>query len=432
MKSIPFFSYKVAALPSGLFAKAWLVPAVLLLSLVITTASAQTTWSIEGSFPSMGEYNAADPFCLPLPPPYNIFMAPSPPPPCAGLNFFPAGDCEYGGSAFDDNGNSYSGGSAFPAMLHTDGRVVEMLDPATGAFILDMFVGGSVVPGQLSGLGYDSLNDICWVTDGVLCAGVGLAFCTVPPIVAGPFPLPLIGGAEATGLDWDPCSGTLWFCDCDGNVVNTDTSGTLLSFFSTVLPGGNEFLGLDVNVTNGNIQITEGFFLGEYTPAGVLATPGAFYLQTNPYNIPNWTNVVNGLGFSLRPQIYGRPGPTTATLEIGYSGGYPYAGNAGFNIFQTGATPGAQAYYIYGFNEVCPGLPLGDGWVWILPFFGPFPLGAVPGSGTVTLPVNIPSSGGGCGFPVGISLRVQFINVISPSPLVVETTDALSFTIGEL
>ena len=32
----------------------------------------------------------------------------------------------------------------------------------------------------------------------------------------------------------------------------------------------------------------------------------------------------------------------------------------------------------------------------------------------------------------GVSIRLQFINVLSYTPLAVETTDALSFTIGEL
>jgi hypothetical protein len=406
--------------------------AALFFGLIIPAASAQTTWSIEGSFPSMGEFNAPPIMCISVPPPYNLFMAPVPPSGCPGLNPFPTGDCRLGGSAFDDNGNVFSGGSAFPAMFHTDGAVVEMQDPATGAFILDMLVGGFVLPGPVSGLGYDSLNDVCWVTDGVYCAGVGLAYCAVPPTLFGPFPLPLVGGALASGLDWDPCTGTLWFCDCAGNVVNCDTSGALISFFSTTLPGGNMFTGLDVNVTNGNLQVTEGFFLGEYTPSGILASPGAFYLQSNPYNIPNWTNVVNGLGFSLRPQVYGRPCPPASTLSIGYGGGYPYAGNGGFTITQTGATPGAQAYFIYGFNEACPPVPFAGCELWVFPFFGPTPIGTIPASGSFTLPASLPPSSGGCSVPVGVSLRVQFINVISWSPFVIETSDALSFTIGEL
>ncbi len=405
--------------------------AALICFLLIPAAFAQTTWSVEGSNPSYGEYNAADPLCLPGGLPYAIFLPPVPPPGCPPMGSFPPGECRIGGTAFDDDGNVVSGGTAFPAMLHSDGKIVEMTDPATGAFILDMCVGGFVVPGTVSGLGYDSANDICWVTDGLYCAGVSLANCAIPPTVVGPFMLPLVGGAPASGLDWDPCTGTLWFCDCAGHVVNCDTAGTLISFFSTQLPGGIEFTGLDVNVTNGNIQLTEGATVGEFTPAGPLAAPGAFYLKSNPYALPIWADKVNGLGFSLRPQKDGEACPPGGP-SIGYSGGYPFAGNAGFNIFQTGATPGAQAYIIYGTQEACPALPIGGcpgGGVWIFPFTL-LSLGAVPAAGTVNLPVNIPPSGGGCGFPVGVPLRVQFINVISLSPLVLEVSDALSFTIG--
>ena len=126
--------------------------------LLLPTASAQTAWSVEGSLPMYGEYNGANPLCLQVLPPYATYLAPVPPAGCPAMTPFNPGDCSVGGSAFDDNGNLFSGGPAFPAMLHTDGRVVEMTDAATGSFILTMFVGGTVVPGTISGLGY---NRIC-------------------------------------------------------------------------------------------------------------------------------------------------------------------------------------------------------------------------------------------------------------------------------
>ena len=176
--------------------------------------------------------------------------------------------------------------------------------------------------------------------------------------------------------------------------------------------------------------------MGEYTPAGALAPTGPFYLKNNPYVIPVWTAKVNGLAFSLRPQKYGQGcwAAGSGPVSIEYSGGYPFAGNAGFTIYETGATPGSQAYLIYGSAESCPSVPIsgcpGAG-LWIFPFSGPIPLGIVPASGIIGLPIPLPGSGGNCGFPVGISLRFQFINVIATTPLQLELSNALSFTIGE-
>jgi hypothetical protein len=404
----------------------------------------QTTWAIEGVKPSYGEFNAPPIPCALLLPPYAVIPSPLPPLGCPTNMPFPSSVCEFAGSAFDNNGNAFSGGVPFPAMIHSDGITIEMTDAATGAYLGSMAIGGGALfPGILSGIGYDSLLDIIYVTDGLFMAGIGMVPCAVPPltppIFVPPVPLPVTPGSRATGLDWDPCTGTLWFCECpSGLVKNCTLTGGLIASFPVSPFLMTTLSGLDVNVTNGNLQVTDGMGLAEFTPAGILAAPGAFYLTSNPYLIPLWSAPVNGLGFSLRPQVYGRGcSPSGVFPSIGYTGGYPFAGNGSFTITQSGATPGAAAYLVYGTTPACPPIPItgcpGGAGIWVFPFVGVVALGPVSAAGTLSVPAPIPfPAPPPCGLPVGVPIFVEFINVITPVPLVIEYTDALSFTIGAL
>ena len=192
--------------------------------------------------------------------------------------------------------------------------------------------------------------------------------------------------------------------------------------------------GLTVNSTNGNVQVTNGTRLAEYTPAGILATPGAFYLTANPYPITLWGAPIDGLGFSLRPQSYGTPCPANGPM-IGYAGGYPWAGNSGFAITQTGATPGKTSILLLSLAPLCPPLNIGScgpgSGLWVsVPFFATIGAGIIPGSGTksLTLPLPPPSGGALCSLPVGIGIFAQWVNFGGG----LEATDALTFTIGQV
>src|SRR5262249_11853035 len=133
-----------------------------------------------------------------------------------------------------------------------------------------------------------------------------------------------------------------------------------LGFFSASPPLSTSLSGIDVNVTNGNIQVSDGKSVAEFTPVGALAAPGAFYLTSNPFPIPPWgLSVFRGLGFSLRPQNYGVGfSPLGVPPKISSGGGYPFAGNAGFTITETGAAGGATALLLYGVKRSCPPLPV--------------------------------------------------------------------------
>ncbi|MFH2001050.1 MAG: hypothetical protein ABIK28_15315 [Planctomycetota bacterium] len=393
---------------------------------------AQTNWAVEGGLPSYGEFNNPPPGAMTNPMPYSMFLPAGPPPPIPGNLPFPPMAPLFGGSAVDNNGNILSGGPMFPVMIHSDGLTVEIVTTA-GAYVSSYAAGGgAILPGTISGVGCDSLLDITWLTDGALCAGVGLppAPGVPPPMMVPPFPLPLLAGVLASGLDWDPFTGTLWFCDMAGMVTNCMVGGAFLLTFPAA-PLAGPLMGLTVNTTNGNIQVTDGLMVAEFLPAGPLAPPGAFYLSANPYPIMLWSAPVSGLGFSLNPQRYGA-GWSAAGMPpaIGSGGGNSFAGNGGFFIQETGATPGSSAYLIYGFSPAVPGLPIGPGFpgasIWINPFFVIY-LGSVPASGTFVLPIAIPPVGA-----VGAPCFAQFLNILGLMPTKIELSDALSFTIGML
>jgi len=396
-------------------------------------AGAQTVWSIEGTGPSYGEYNAPPPACpLTVPPPYAVNPAPAPV--CPTNLPFPPLNC-LGGSAVDNNGNVASGGPAVPVMVHSDGIVLEMTTPA-GALLTSAVVAGVVLPGPITGVACDSFADIYYITDGAGFVGVGIppgpAACGPPPALVGPFGF--VGGPVGTricGLAYDPCTGTLWTCDTAGFVGNWTLGGAFIGGWFAPPPFGVPLSGITVNVTNGNLQITDGALVGEYTPLGALAPAGAFHLAANPYAIPLWAGLVDGLGFSLRPQIFGTPCPAGGP-KIGTAGGYSFAGNAGFTITQSGATPGALSFLLVDTAALCPPLPFGGCSIWLAPPWSLLvSLGPVPASGTFTLPAKLPPPAGGpCAIPVGISLYVQFVNILGGG--VAESTDALTFTIGAL
>ncbi|MFO0981330.1 MAG: hypothetical protein U1E76_06165 [Planctomycetota bacterium] len=409
-----------------------------LLTLAVTSVTlAQTNWSIEGSKPSYGEYNA--PACLVAPPPpYAVNPPPVPGGGCPTFGMFPPLSCRGGGTGVDNNGNFLSGGPAFPVVINTDGFTITMSTPA-GAYVNSWPVPpGAILPGPISGLDYNSATDVIWISDGFFCAGLGLVpGCPIPPIAFPPFPIPSCSGAPTCGLGYSPCTGTLWSCDVAGVVTNFTTAGGFLSCFLASPPLAPILTGLTVNSTNGNIQVTDGFLVAEFTPAGALAVPGAFYLAANPYPIPLWAAPVDGLGFSLRPQNYGVGcSPIGPPPTIMFGGGYPFAGNGGFTVGETGAAPGAMAFLIFSLTRACPPLPIagcpGTG-LWIAPPFGGILfVGIVGGGGTVVVPAPIPGAGA-CGPPVGVPIYLQFVNKGGPIPPgKVQLTDALSFTIGAI
>jgi hypothetical protein len=72
---------------------------------------------------------------------------------------------------------------------------------------------GDVLPGPVTGLGYDPGADLLWITDGTQAAAMQpppQPGCPQLPNVVWPaFALPIGAGATATDIDWDAKSGSL-------------------------------------------------------------------------------------------------------------------------------------------------------------------------------------------------------------------------------
>jgi len=248
----------------------------------------------------------------------------------------------------------------------------------------------------------------------------------IPPVIIPPFPLPLTGG-PASGLGWDPFTGTLWFCDPGGMINNCMIGGQPLFAFP-VMAIPPLLMGLTVNLTNGNIQVTDGIMCAEHMPNGGISPPIPFYMSANPYPVTPWAGPVSGMGFSLRPQRYGKgftPSGGPAPI-IGWGGGNSYDGNPAFLVNETGATIGSFAYLLYGFAPAIPGIPVGGSgaaiWISPVPLLGILPIGPVT-TGNVTVPIPLPP--GSAGAPIFL----QFLNILNTSPRL-ELSDALSLTIG--
>jgi hypothetical protein len=400
--------------------------ALFLLAAFAPSVPAQMVWSLEGTGPSYGEYNAPPPACPILPPPYAVFGPPAGA--CPPNLPFPLASC-FGGTAFDNDGNALSGGPGFPVLIHSDGANLELLTPA-GGYITSGSVAGYICP-VVSGVAVDAAADVIYLTDGVSVVGVGLppgpTSCAPPPLLFGPILLPVT--TPVCGLAFDSCTGTLWTCDPTGYVEHWTLGAVSLGGFFASPPLFTPLTGITFNTTNGNLQVTDGATVAEFTPTGVLAPAGPFYLSSNPYSVPVWAARVDGIGFSLRPQKFGRGCPPPAPPSIGFTGGYPFAGNAGFSIFQTGATPGKSSFLLVSFGYSCPQLPFSGcapGFAISLPWFAMLPTGVIPLAGSVSAPIPIPPPAPPpCGLPVGVPLFFQFVNAAP-----IEMSDGLAFTIG--
>ena len=113
-----------------------------------------------------------------------------------------------------------------------------------------------------------------------------------------------------------------------------------------------------------------------------------YVLVVGPAEEPEGRAPVNGLGFSLRPQPYGIGcSPIGPPPTVMFGGGYPFAGNAGFTVGETGAAVGSMAFLISSFTRACPPLPIagcGGSGLWVAPpfigitFVGPVAPGGSP------------------------------------------------------
>jgi len=288
---------------------------------------------------------------------------------------------------------------------------------------------GAVLPGPLTGLGYDPVAGMLWITDGAFMAAIvppPPPGCALPLAVALPVPV----AAPATDIEWDPITGTLWVCDAGGIVTNVTPGGLIgpLGAFAAGVAGcplAAPLQGIAVDTTApATLYVTDGIMISRMVvpAAGVPApAPPTFFAPFACY--PAGVPPLNGLAFTEHGITYGAgldnsgaPAPTIGSF------GNSFVGNPGFGITLSGSVPGsiARCYYSTG-TALCPSFP-----VLGLPLliFPPSALGTaiVGAGGTATLVVPLGA------VPPGVTVWMQWLG-ITPLPSL-QMSDGLSITTG--
>ncbi len=280
-----------------------------------------------------------------------------------------------------------------------------------------LFLGSYPAPIAITGLGYDAVAGLLWITDGFVYGALPppLACALVPPpTVIGPFPVPVAPGfflGPIGDIDWDPGPGSLWGCDAAGVVGNFMPAPFPLpgpfAFFPVPpvpCPLAPLLVGVAVDKTlpgAGIVYVTDGAMVARILPGGAPAPP-TFYTPMSCFPLATPSA---GLAFAGRMITYGAGADTTAlpAPTIG-SIGQSYVGNPGFGVTLAGSVPGGTAYLLFSVGPLCPpALAVG------LPIY----LG-LPRSLAVVAPVG---PGGGAGFvgpippafPPGASIYLQWV-----------------------
>ncbi|MBL8901378.1 MAG: hypothetical protein JNM84_27375 [Planctomycetes bacterium] len=250
-----------------------------------------------------------------------------------------------------------------------------------------------------------------------------------PPLAQGFMPGPAVAGMMV-GITWNPATGLLYFVAPGGPAVLAALPPA--GFLCGPLPIVGAFpippclpppyIGLTVNtaVAPGPIPaitVSNGVFTADLiTGCACPVAPPAAMPTTD-------------IDFVNAPNTYGAGCGCAAT--IGYAGGFPNVGNAGFGITATGAPTGSLGILLL--SGAPAFLPLGPCTLLVAPGFLTLPAVPTVGGGgaicgaTAGFPLPIPP---GAALAVGSSFYLQWAFVPSPSPLGFEFSDAMEMTIG--
>jgi hypothetical protein len=320
--------------------------------------------------------------------------------PCVSLNPVPPG------SNFGDVTDNMIADRVYV----TDGKSVAEFNAATGLQTNVMPVAGVFGTGPLVGLGFNSLANILWITDGVVIMGVtpsAPGSCAAPALAVPPFLH--VGPALATDVTWVPSVGLVVACDGGGFVTGYTPAGAIAipPYFATGICGmaGTALQGIAADTSTGCsgaapvISISNGLTVARTFLFGGGAAPPTFYQTAvcSPVPLP----LSLGLAYSAHPIHYGAgSGPAFK------SAGQSCLPSPGFALGVTGGPPSGQAYLIVGLSPACPSLNLLGQPLLVFPIstiLGPFPLSA---GGTFTLPAPLPAPGGT--IPCGLSVYAQW------------------------
>jgi len=288
----------------------------------------------------------------------------------------------------------------------TDGADIGVYDAPTNTLLNTMNV-LSILGLPLTSLGYDAATDTLWMSEGTTIYGAtpSPAGSCLSPTITTSF-VPTFPFGKITDVSWSPGTSELYACDDLGNVAGMTTTGALTVGPWSPPPGclTAPFTGVAVDSSGGcaglvpAIYVTDGFDVSYEFVGGFPAAP-TFYTPLSCF--PWATGPTQGLSYSARPITYGvGTGPTIGAI------GHSVVPNPNFAITLSGATPGGDAYLIFGTGAACPPLSFnGQPW-YVLPFtsfLGPF---TVPAAGNFTLPLPLPTPNV---LPCGISVYMQWM-----------------------
>ena len=297
------------------------------------------------------------------------------------------------------------------------------------------------MPNPLTGLGSGGpatgfFGGVLWLTDGNQAMAISAPTAGCPGafgVVVPPFPVLFPG--QATDIDFDPLSGTLFLSNANGLVTNEligGGAGPFGAFAPAACTIATPFLdGIAVDTSACKALYvhapTGSFIPGSISRIDFTGAPAAptFYAPQSCFPYPG-SSPIGGLAFDATPVPYakscrpgGVAGPTfTATHQA-------VSPNPAFGLRMTGATPGSQAFLVIGAGALCPPAVLSGGCglaVAPITVVGPLP---VPITGTIDLPAAIPA---GISCPPAVYL--QWANALPLGGGAFEVSNALETTIS--
>jgi hypothetical protein len=298
----------------------------------------------------------------------------------------------------------------------TDGNVIGVYKASNGAWLNSM----PAFPLQgLTGLGFDSVAGILWMTDGTLISGVVPSppgSCAPGGPVTPVFPSPF-GMGILTDVAWQSGLNLLFVCDSNGLVAAMTAVGAPAvapwlagKFCPGITPPltGIAFDDGGAGSLTGATQlyITDGFTIGLEPVMGIGIPAPSFYTTAVCTNVPG--PPTQGLAFAARPITYGQgTDPSGLTPPTIGAAGQSVTPNPGFALTLAGSVPNSSAYLVVGTAAACPKLTFKLNDWYVNPFlvtFGPFNVDAA-GAVFVPAPLGPP----GPAWPPSLSSYLQWM-----------------------
>jgi hypothetical protein len=388
-------------------------------------ASAQTLVGIYGSPGSangaeLWEFHGPAKLCAPACAVQFEFPAAPPSSVCPGVPSFPF---NHRGDVAHDLRNDvhYLTDGLTVGRYTADGVQIDQLPSATG----------------LTGLGFDSANQLLWYTDGfhfdVLPAPpFGTCGAIVPVIPAPTIPLGGSAGPLATDIEWDPTTGSLVACFANGTIRSYNPGGGPGAFppvnvggLPWPCPVSSLFLtGISVDTTQpgtGAVTVVNEF--NEFFSVELASSapqPGVLHNSQPCWQATCLPAPLSGLAQTLHSIRHGNPSGAAPGVTL------DTRGNS--HVFSTTFTaelsglPGDTYLLFYSLTgPACPGIPSGSLQIFMQPAYTLYTLGSFPLSGQASLPLPpMPPA-------PGFFIEMQALGLSGPA-----LSSARHFTIGAL